>query len=111
MSGNKRLLLLEKMIEGGTTDPFHWYALGMEYAGSGRIDDALSTFTKLRQIDPGYVPMYLMCGTMLLKAGRADDGREWLTAGLQAAQRKGGTHALSELQEALAGAKAAGGGA
>jgi tetratricopeptide (TPR) repeat protein len=107
MSGNKRLLLLEKMIEGGTQDPFHWYALGMEYAGLGRIDDALGTFTELRRIDPGYVPMYLMCGTMLLKAGRTDDGREWLTAGIAAAEKKGDAHALSELNEALAGAKSA----
>ena len=45
---SKRLLFLEKTIEGGSKDPFHWYALGMEYAGLGRIDDALDTFTKLR---------------------------------------------------------------
>lgn len=102
----KRLMMLEKMVEGGTQDPFHWYALGLEYAGIGRVDDALKTFTSLRSQAPDYVPMYLMCGTMLLKAGRADDGREWLSTGIGVARSKGDTHALSELEEALAGAKA-----
>ena len=103
----KRLMMLEKMVEGGTQDPFPWYGLGMEYAGLGRVDDALRTFTSLRKMTPDYVPMYLMCGTMLLKAGRSDEGRSWLADGVGVARSKGDTHALSELEEALAGAKAA----
>ncbi len=47
--------------------------------------------------------MYLMCGTMLAKAGRAEDGRAWLEEGITAARAKGDNHALSELQDALAG--------
>jgi predicted Zn-dependent protease len=102
----KRLMMLEKMVETGTQDPFPWYALGLEYAGLGRVDDALRTFSSLRSTTPDYVPMYLMCGTMLLKAGRAEEGRAWLTEGVGVARSKGDTHALSELEEALAGAKA-----
>jgi predicted Zn-dependent protease len=105
---SKRLMMLEKMVADGSTDPFHWYALGLEYAGLGRVDDALRTFNTLRASSPDYVPMYLMCGTMLLKAGRADDGQAWLSDGIGVAQAKGDAHALSELKEALAGAKAAG---
>lgn len=104
---SKRLAMLEKMVEGGSKDPFHWYALGLEYAGLGRPDDALRTFTALRASTPDYVPMYLMCGTMLLKAGRSEEGLEWLSSGISAAQAKGDAHALSELREALAGAQAA----
>ena len=104
---SKRILMLEKMVEGGSKDPFHWYALALEYAGLNQQDDALATFSKLRAIDPGYVPMYLMCGTMLLKAGRGEEGQAWLSEGINAARAKGDTHALSELQEALATAKAA----
>ena len=40
---------------------------------------------------------------MLAKAGRVDDGRTWLGDGITAAKAKGDTHALSELQDALAG--------
>jgi tetratricopeptide (TPR) repeat protein len=101
---SKRLAVLEKMTSAGSKDPFAWYGLAMEYSSLGRHDDALATFGKLRDLDAGYVPMYLMCGTMLIKIGRAEDGRAWLTDGLAAAKAKGDAHALSELQEALAAA-------
>ncbi|WP_437621881.1 tetratricopeptide repeat protein [Sorangium sp. So ce1151] len=101
---SKRLLMLEKMTQGGSKDPFHWYALALEYAGQDRHDEALATFSALRAMDPSYVPMYLMCGTMLVKAGRRDEGRAWLSDGIGVARSKGDQHALSELQQALAGA-------
>ncbi|AKT36446.1 tetratricopeptide repeat protein [Chondromyces crocatus] len=100
---SKRLLMLEKMTQAGSKDPFHWYALALEYAGQGRQDDALATFVSLRAADENYVPMYLMCGTMLAKAGRPLEAEEWLTRGIEVAQRKGDAHALSELREALSG--------
>jgi hypothetical protein len=101
---SKRLVVLEKMTASGAADSFAWYALAMEYTGLERIDDAVRTFVTLREKDPTYVPMYLMCGTMLLKAARPAEGREWLTLGIAAARSKGDTHALGELESALAGA-------
>jgi predicted Zn-dependent protease len=101
MSSDKRLAMLEKMTAAGATDPFAWYGLALEYAGRERVDDALATFEKLRALDAGYVPMYLMCGTMLAKGSRAEEAREWLTAGIAAARAKGDGHALSELEGAL----------
>jgi len=98
---SKRQLMLEKLTSEGSKDPFHWYALALEYSGADRIDDAARTFTELRRIDEGYVPMYLMCGTMLAKAGRTAEAREWLEAGMTTARAKGDDHALSEIQEAL----------
>lgn len=105
---SKRLLMLEKMTRDGSKDPFHWYALALEYAGQDRHDDALATFGALRAMDPSYVPMYLMCGTLLAKVGRAEEARAWLTDGIEAAGRKGDQHALSELQEALGRLEGAG---
>jgi len=99
---SKRLLVLEKMTSAGSKDPFAWYGLAMEYSSLGRIDDALRTFSLLRDLDATYVPMYLMCGTMLAKAGRAEEARGWLTQGLDAARAKGDSHAFSELNDALA---------
>jgi tetratricopeptide (TPR) repeat protein len=95
--------MLEKMTRDGSKDPFHWYALALEYAGQDRLDDALATFAALRSMDPGYVPAYLMCGTMLAKHGKLVEAEEWLTQGIDKARQKGDAHALSELQEALAG--------
>jgi tetratricopeptide (TPR) repeat protein len=99
---SKRLAVLEGMTAKGTKDAFTWYALAMEYAGLDRIDDALQTFTKLKDIDATYVPQYLMCGQMLTKAGRVEEARTWLTEGIERARQKGDGHALSELQSALA---------
>ena len=51
---SKRLAVLENMIQKGSKDPFAWYALAMEYAGADRIDDALRTFTSLRDMETCY---------------------------------------------------------
>src|SRR5262245_5044276 len=99
---SKRREILKKMIAAGSADPFVPYALALEYSGSGEIEEALQTFSSLRSAQPGYVPMYLMCGTMLVKAGRVDEAREWLGEGVQVARAKGDTHALGELETALA---------
>ncbi|MFT3773607.1 MAG: tetratricopeptide repeat protein [Minicystis sp.] len=101
---SKRLAVLEKMTASGTKDPFAWYGLAMEYKGLGRHDEAIATFGKLRDLDAGYVPQYLMCGSLLLELGRKDEAREWLTQGIATARAKGDSHALSELESALAGA-------
>jgi hypothetical protein len=103
---SKRLAFLEKMTADGSKDPLAWYGLALEYSGLGRVDDALATFEKLREMNAGYVPMYLMCGTMLVKAGRVAEGKAWLGEGIDTARGKGDTHALGELQDALAQASA-----
>lgn len=100
---SKRLAMLEKMTAGGSKDPFAWYGLAMEYKSLSRYDEALATFTKLREIDAGYVPQYLMCGTMLVEIGRAAEARTWLEQGAAAAQAKGDSHAAGEIASALAG--------
>ena len=100
---NKRLLMLEKMVAAGQADSFARYALGMEYKKEGRTDDAVAAFSALRALDPDYVPQYLMCGSLLLEAGRQEEGRSWLSAGIQVAQKTGNSHALGELESALAG--------
>jgi predicted Zn-dependent protease len=96
-----RLDVLLKMTASPSADSFAWYALALEYKGLGRIDEALETFAKLREKDADYVPMYLMCGTMLIEAGRRPDARGWLEAGVSAARAKGDTHALGEISGAL----------
>ena len=97
---SKRLAYLEKITSEGSSDPFAWYGLALEYKTLGRVDDALRTFESLRSKSPGYVPMYLMCGQMLADAGK-DGAREWLEAGVVAARAKKDSHALGELESAL----------
>ena len=99
---NKRLAYLEKLTADGTREPMAWYGLALEYRNLERWDEALQTFTTLRTQSPDYVAMYLMCGQMLEKLSRKDEAREWLEAGVQAAKSKHDTHALGELESALA---------
>lgn len=102
MSSNKRLEMLEKLTASGKADSFAWYALALEYKKADRTDDAHGIFTQLREKDPDYVPMYLMCGMMLVDLGRGDEARDWLETGMVKARAKGDTHALSELEGVLA---------
>ncbi len=99
---SKRLLFLEKMLADGKADSFGHYCLALEYKGLSRVDDAVATFQALRAKDAAYVPMYLMCGTMLIDAQRPDEAREWLLAGKEAAGRAGDSKALGEIGDALA---------
>lgn len=100
---DRRLAMLEKMAAGAETgrDPFVLYGLALEYDKRGRSDEALSTFERLRALDPSYVPQYLMCGNLLAKLRRDDDARGWYRAGIEAARAKGDGKALSELESAL----------
>ncbi|HVY48328.1 MAG TPA: tetratricopeptide repeat protein [Minicystis sp.] len=99
---SKRLAFLEKMTSEGSKDPLAWYGLALEYANLGRVDDALATFARLRGMNADYVPMYLMCGQVLAKAGRGAEARAWLEEGVVRARAQGNTHALGEMQDALA---------
>lgn len=101
MSQSKRLAFLEKTTAEGSTDPLAWYGLAMEYRKLERWDEALQTFTTLRQMKPDYVAMYLMCGQMLDGIARKDEARAWLEAGMEQARSKGDSHALGELESAL----------
>jgi predicted Zn-dependent protease len=103
---NKRLALLEKLVAAGQADSFAYYGLAMEYRRLGRADEALATFSTLREKDAKYLPMYLMAGQLLLEAGRRDEASEWLKAGIAVAHEKHDAKALGELESALAEAQA-----
>jgi predicted Zn-dependent protease len=99
---SKRLAYLEKVTSGGSTDPFAWYGLALEYRSVERFDDALRVFEKLRGEHADYVPTYLMAAQMLEGMGRPADAKAWCEAGLEAARKKGDAHAASELSTLLA---------
>ena len=101
---SKRLLFLEKLTADCSTDPFHWYALALEYKSGARLEDALRTFEELKKRAPQYVPQYLMAGGVLEALGRRDDAKSWYVEGIAAARKAGDGHALSALEGALAAA-------
>jgi len=102
MSGNdKRLKMLEALIEKGTTDPFVRYARALELRGLQRPEEALDALTEVRTLHPTYVPTFLMAGQLASELDLIDDARTWLTEGLRVAQSQHDEHARSELQTAL----------
>jgi tetratricopeptide (TPR) repeat protein len=99
---SKRLSMLESITASGQADAFAWYGLGMEYRRAGRTEEALQTFEKLRGLHPEYLPMYLMAGQTLIDEQRSEEARGWLTQGIQVAEAQNNSHALGELESALA---------
>jgi hypothetical protein len=65
------------------------------------MDEALDTFRRLRERDPEYLPMYMMCGTMLASQSDREGAREWLEAGLALAKKQDSQHTASEIEAAL----------
>lgn len=98
---SKRLDFLLALTSSGKGDCFAWYGLAMEYRSLSRLDETIATFEQLRARAPDYLPMYLMCGQALAQAGRLDEAREWLSAGIDVARVAGNDHSRSELEGAL----------
>lgn len=96
---SKRLAFLEKITQEGSTDPFAWYGLALEYRNLERWDDAVRTFESLRDRVPDYVPMYLMAAQLFQGRGDTEKARAWADEGIAQAKKKGDSHALSELEQ------------
>lgn len=99
---NKRLTMLEKLLENGQADSFARYALALEYKKETRFDEALVQFQALREHDPRYIPQYLMTGQLLIELGRTEEARTVLSQGAEAARSAHDHHALGEIESALA---------
>jgi predicted Zn-dependent protease len=98
---NKRLQMLEKMIDKGTTDPFVRYARALELRGLGQLEAALAALVEVRALHPRYVASYLMAGQIAVDLDHGDDARQWLMQGVEVAKAERDEHARSELQSAL----------
>jgi len=99
---NKRLQMLERLVAEGSSDPFHHYALALEYRSAGETERALERFQLLREAHPDYLPTYLIAGSLLAELDRGAEARPWLEQGVRVARDQGNTKALGELEDALA---------
>jgi hypothetical protein len=96
-----KIAMLTEILSHNPADAFARYGLAMALASEGREAEALAEFDRTIGHTPDYVPAYQMSAQNLLKAGRPDDARTRLEAGLQAAARTGNAHAASEMQAML----------
>jgi len=92
---------LEEFLKANPRDSFVRYGLAMELSKLGRLQEAAHTFRSLIEEDPEYVPAYLQAGMVLARTGQKDEAREIFRRGIEAARRKGDSHAYSELEGAL----------
>jgi len=92
---------LKEILSQDPTNAFARYGLAMEYAKSGQTDQALQEFGRLLSANPDYAAGYFMAAQTLAKADRVEEAKEMLRNGIQAAARKGDSHAQSEMQGML----------
>jgi tetratricopeptide (TPR) repeat protein len=92
-----KVAMLSEILKANPADAFARYGLAMAYAAEGKSEEALREFAETTEHNPDYVPAYQMSAQELLKAGRTEEARERLRAGLAACERTGNGHAASEM--------------
>jgi hypothetical protein len=98
---SKKLELFDKLIAGGSTDPFHHYARALELRSLGRPVDALEALVAVTASFPEYVPSYLIAAQLAQELGSPERARGLTARGVEVATRVGNDHALSELTALL----------
>jgi thioredoxin-like negative regulator of GroEL len=93
-----KIAMLSEILKQNPGDAFARYGLAMAYSAEGRSEDALREFAETTERNPDYVPAYQMGAQELVKAGRVEEAKARLTAGLEACARTGNAHAASEMQ-------------
>jgi len=96
-----RLEILKSMVEQNPSDTFARYGLAMEYANSGRLDQAVEEYRNLLVANPSYAAAYFHGGQALEKLGRIEEARVLYRQGIETTTRTGDLHTRSELQAAL----------
>jgi thioredoxin-like negative regulator of GroEL len=94
--------MLEEFVAAKPNDAFALYGLAMDCVNAGDSEDADLHFKTLIQAHPEYIAAYFQYGQFLARAGRTDEARSTLTAGIATARRAGDDHARSEMEAALA---------
>jgi Flp pilus assembly protein TadD len=101
MDTTDRAAMLKEFLSANPNDSFARYGLAMEHANSGDAEGALTEFKNLLAINPDYTAAYQMSAQILMKAGRGEEARKALEAGMACAARTGNAHARSEMQTML----------
>ena len=98
---SNRLEVLKNMVALNPNDSFARYGLGMEYANSGDLENAMREYRALLTVNPNYSAAYYHGGQTLEKLGRKDEARALYGQGIEATTRSGDFHTCGEIQAAL----------
>lgn len=97
---NKRLPLLQQLLESNPTDSFALFAIAKEYEGLGDMQQALHFYQRLYTTNPGYVGLYYHLGKLYEKTGQQPEALQAYQEGMTVARQAGDHHALGELNAA-----------
>lgn len=96
-----RIEALTEMLSHDPANAFARYGLAIEYLNIGQLEQAIAEFQRLLTAHPDYTAGYFMAAQTLAKCNRQDDAVKMLREGIAVAEKKGDTHAHSEMQAML----------
>jgi Flp pilus assembly protein TadD len=97
----ERMMKLQKMLEKTPEDPFLLYGIGLEYRKVGDARRAVEYLDKVIAVDPGYCYAYHQRGLVCESIGDMESARRSYREGMEAARKKGDSHAYGEIEAAL----------
>jgi Tfp pilus assembly protein PilF len=96
-----RLDQFKEFVELDPTDTFSRYALALEYMGVRQFEQAVGQLKEVIRMDPSYSAAYFQAAIASRSMEKIEDAREFLRAGIQAAEKKGDWHTRDEMNAAL----------
>ena len=96
-----RMAELERLLAAEPDDAFLNFALAMELAKIGRIEEAVARFERAIELDADYCAAYYQKAKALLQANQTDQARRAIADGIAVAQRTGDNHTAEKLREML----------
>jgi len=92
---------LERLLAAEPDDVFVNFALAMELAKIGRLEEAVARFERTIELDSGYCAAYYQKAKTLLQADQTDKARRTIVDGIEMAQRMEDNHTAEKLREML----------
>ena len=97
---SNRIKQLQQFIEEDPSDPFNYYALGLEFAKAGE-HEALDIFVKLIQQHKEYLPTYYQLANLYGRLGQKENAASVYNAGIEIARQQRDVKTLQELMAGL----------
>ncbi|MCC6357544.1 MAG: tetratricopeptide repeat protein [Phycisphaerales bacterium] len=96
-----RLEKLRKLVQIDPTDPLSHYGVGLECLNQSLVDEAIAAFDGAIHANANYSAAYYHKARAQIAAGRNDDARATLDAGMKVAKAAGDWHTQTEMASLL----------
>ncbi len=101
METPQRISLINEMLKKDPTDAFLNYAVALELAKQGEINEAIDTLKQLIKRKPDYLPSYYQLGKYYEETNKTEKAIDIYRKGVELAQKQNNNKAQGELSEAL----------